>query len=241
MRSYLKMFIGESVVSSIEYHGNISLVFFMEGCSLACRYCQNVELLESRDEKSFDEIKSIVDSSADFIDAVVISGGEPLLQSNDIIDILSYARSLGLKTKLDTSGIYPKKLKDILDKGIVDFISLDVKAPFSDYAKIVGENIGEKVRESMDLINEYDVELEVRTTFVPTLLDKEDIESIVKDIDADIYTLQQFRNRNVLDPALEKVENPNAVELKEFAKSLLPYFDGSIKIKTAEFGEQTVN
>ena len=93
----------------------------------------------------------------------------------------------------------------------------------------------------MDLINKYNVKLEARTTFVPTLHTKEDIKHIVRNIKSDIYTLQQFRNRCVLDPELEKVENPNAIDLKRLAESLLPYFDGIIKFKTAEFGEQIVN
>ena len=227
------MLLGGNVISSVEFHGNMSLVFFMGGCPLSCRYCQNVELLEGGDETSLKEIKDIIDSSADFIDAVVVSGGEPLLQSKDILDILAYAKGIGLKTKLDTSGIFPNKLKLILDEDVLDSISLDIKAPFSDYAKVVGKNVGDNVRQSMDLINEYDVEFEVRTTFVPTLITYEDMKFIAENIKADIYTLQQFRNRNVLDPALEKVENPNAIELKEFAETLSSSFDGTIKIKTA--------
>lgn len=234
------MLVGGNVISSVEFHGNMSLVFFMGGCPLRCRYCQNVELLEGGEETSLKEVKNIIDSSADFIDAVVVSGGEPLLQSKDVLDILAYAKSIGLKTKLDTSGISPNRLKLILDENVLDSISLDIKAPFSDYARIVGENVGDKVRQSMDLINEYDVEFEIRTTFVPTLLTYDEVKSIAENIQADIYTLQQFRNRNVLDPALEKVENPNAIELKEFAETLSSCFDGVIKIKTAEFGEQTI-
>ncbi len=234
------MFVGGSIISSVEFHANMSLVIFMSKCPLACRYCHNVELLDDDSEKSFEEIRQEIDSSADFLDAVVISGGEPLVQTDAVIEILTYVRRIGLKTKLDTSGIYPDKLKKILDLNLLDFISLDVKAPFSKYRKITGADIGLEVKKSMDLINSYGVHLEIRTTFVPTLHTKEDIMNIVDEIKSDVYTIQQFRNRNVLDPALEKVEVPNPHDLAELAGEIKPNFNGIVKVKSAEFGEQVI-
>ena len=182
------MYVGGSVISSVEFHGNMSLVLFMSGCPLTCRYCHNVELLDDKTEKSLEEIKKEIDSSADFLDAIVISGGEPLMQTDAIIEIFSYVRQIGLKTKLDTSGVYPDK----------------------------------------------------RTTYVPTLHTKKDIINLADEIEADIYTIQQFRNKNVLDPALEKVEVPNPHDLADLAREIKPYFDGIVKVKSAEFGEQVI-
>ena len=234
------MFVGGSVISSVEFHGNMSLVIFMSKCPLACRYCHNVELLEDNSEVSFEEIKDEIGSSADFLDAVVISGGEPLVQTDAVIQILKYVRQIGLKTKLDTSGIYPDKLKKILDLDILDYVSLDVKTTFSKYRKITGANIGFEVKKSMDLINQAGVHLEIRTTYVPTLHTKKDIHNLVDEIEAEVYTIQQFRNKNVLDPALEKVEVPNPHDLAELAREIKPYFDGVVKVKSGEFGEQII-
>ena len=235
------MYIGGTVISSVEFHGNMSLVIFMSKCPLTCRYCHNVELLEDNTERSLEKVKSEIDSSADFLDAVVISGGEPLVQTDDVIEILKYVRQIGLKTKLDTSGIYPAKIKELLDLNLLDFVSLDVKTTFSDYRKITGSDVGMKVKESMELINDSpDVRLEARTTYVPTLHTKEDMLNLIKEVKADIYTIQQFRNKNVLDPALEKIPVPNPHDLRKLAEELKPYFDGQIKVKSAEFGEQIV-
>ena len=121
------MYVGGTLISSIEFHGNMSLVIFMSKCPLACRYCHNVELLEDDTEKTFEEIKSEIDNVADFIDAVVLSGGEPLMQLDALIELLTYIKGIGLKTKLDTSGIYPDKIEKLLDLGLLDFVSLDVK------------------------------------------------------------------------------------------------------------------
>ena len=234
------MYVGGSVISSVEFHGNMSLVIFMSKCPLACRYCHNVELLEDNTEKSLDEIKHEIDSSADFLDAIVISGGEPLVQPDAVIDIFTYVKEIGLKTKLDTSGIYPDNLKKIIDLGLVDYISLDVKTTFSKYRKITGANVGFQVKKSMDLINQAGIHLEIRTTYVPTLHTKKDIMNLVDEIDAEIYTIQQFRNKNVLDPALEKVEVPNPHDLADLAREIKPYFDGVVKVKSGEFGEQVI-
>jgi len=213
----------------------------MSKCPLACRYCHNVELLEDDTEKTFEEIKSEIDNAADFIDAVVLSGGEPLMQLDALIELLTYIKGIGLKTKLDTSGIYPDKIEKLLDLGLLDFVSLDVKAPFEKYRKVTGANVGSQVKKSMKLLNSDDnVHLEVRTTYVPTLHTKKDIHNLVNDVEGDIYTIQQFRNKNVLDPALEKVEVPNPHDLRKLAEQIRPLFDGVVKVKTGEFGEQII-
>ena len=235
------MYVGGTLISSIEFHGNMSLVIFMSKCPLACRYCHNVELLEDDTEKTFEEIKSEIDNACDFIDAVVLSGGEPLMQLDALIELFTYIKSVGLKTKLDTSGIYPEKIEKLLDLELLDFVSLDVKAPFEKYRKVTGANVGSQVKKSMKLLNSDDnVHLEVRTTYVPTLHTKKDIQNLVNDVEGDIYTIQQFRNKNVLDPALEKVEVPNPHDLRKLAEQIKPLFDGVVKVKTGEFGEQII-
>ena len=235
------MYIGGTVISSVEFHGNMSLVIFMSKCPLACRYCHNVELLEDNTEWSLEKVISEIDSSADFLDAVVISGGEPLVQTDAVIEILKHVRKIGLKTKLDTSGIYPDKIMELLDLKLLDYVSLDVKTTFSKYRKITGANVGFNVKKSMELINDdSNVHLELRTTYVPTLHTKKDMLNLVDEIKGDIYTIQQFRNKNVLDPALEKVEVPNPHDLRKLAEELKPYFEGQVKVKSAEFGEDII-
>lgn len=235
------MYIGGTLISSVEFHGNMSLVIFMSKCPLACRYCHNVELLEDNTQKTFEEVKSEIDNSADFIDAVVISGGEPLMQLDALIELFTYIKSIGLKTKLDTSGIYPEKIEKLLELELLDFVSLDVKAPFEKYRKVTGSNVGSQVKKSMKLLNaDENVRLEVRTTYVPTLHTKKDIHNLVLDVEGDIYTIQQFRNKNVLDPALEEVEVPNPHDLTKLAQDIKPLFDGIVKVKSAEFGEQII-
>ena len=106
------MYVGGTLISSVEFHGNMSLFIFMSKCPLACRYCHNVELLEDDTQKTFEEIKSEIDNASDFIDAVVISGGEPLMQLDAIMEIFTYVKSVNLKLNLILAVFIRKKLKN---------------------------------------------------------------------------------------------------------------------------------
>ncbi|AMK14685.1 anaerobic ribonucleoside-triphosphate reductase activating protein [Methanobrevibacter olleyae] len=231
-----------TVTSSIEYPKNMSFVIFLAKCPLKCPYCSNSEILERGTEISLEEIYEKIDDSALFIDAVVISGGEPLVQYEDVIEIFKYVKEIGLKTKLDTSGVYPDRLRKILDLDLVDYVAMDVKAPSDKYNEIIKADIGDKVRECMKIVNEHeDVILECRTTYCPALLKEEDLFTIANEVDCDLYTLQQFRNRCVLDESLAEAEEPNPHDMENIAKKIKKLHPNqNINVKTAEFGQKSV-
>ncbi len=231
-----------TVTSSIEYPKNMSFVIFLAKCPLRCPYCSNNEILTEGTEISLEEIKQKIDDSALFMDAVVVSGGEPLVQAEDVIEIFKYVRSIDLKTKLDTSGVYPKKLKEVLDLGLVDYVALDVKAPFEKYNEVIHSDIGDNVKKSMEIVNQYDdVFLECRTTYCPALLDEEDLFTIADEVNCDLYTLQQFRNRCVLDDSLAESEEPNPHDMEDLAKKIKELHPNQdINVKTAEFGQKSI-
>jgi pyruvate formate lyase activating enzyme len=122
------MIIGEVIISSLEYPEKISLVIFTGGCTLKCPYCHNPEIIEGGKSVEIAEIINEIENSMDFIDSVVITGGEPLMQYKDVEKIFKYCKKKGLKTKLDTNGCFPERLEKILK--LLDYVALDVKAPF---------------------------------------------------------------------------------------------------------------
>lgn len=209
-------------------------MIFMGGCPLRCPFCHNEEIIKIEEDTSLSEVFKIIDKNLEYIDAVVISGGEPLYQLTELKEILIYSKSLLLETKVDTSGIYPNKLEEIIN--LVDYVSIDVKAPFNKYKELIGENVGEDVKKSIEIANKSkNTYVECRTTYVPSLLSPEDIEDIAKSIECDEYTLQQFRNQNVIDKSLRDVEIPNPIELKSIAGKVKKYFK-VVRVKTSEFG-----
>lgn len=230
--------LGGMIYSSIEFPGKMSLVIFTAGCMLKCPYCHNPGLIAGGETEAIESVYSKIRESLDFIDSVVITGGEPLMQKNEVLKILMYAKNFGLETKLDTNGYYPEKLDEIIK--LVDYVALDIKAPFDKYEMVIGEAIGSKVRESMELCNKNpQTFLECRTTYVPALMVPEDIMEIAKSVECDQYTLQQFRNKTVLDENLLESEVPSRDDLKAIAESIKS-FQGKIEIKTSEFGEELI-
>jgi pyruvate formate lyase activating enzyme len=231
------MLLGGIILSSLEYAGKISLVVFTGGCMLKCPYCHNPHLIDGGEDVPLTEIKKEIREVLDFIDAVVITGGEPLLQLEEVKSLLEYTKGNELLNKLDTNGYFPEKLSEIIE--LVDYVSLDVKAPFNRYKEVIGSDIGERVKKTMQICQQSNSYLECRTTYVPGLLNPEDLLEIANSVECDLYTLQQFRNRVVLDAKLQKTPNPSRDELLKLAKKLKPIME-NINIKTAEFGVETV-
>lgn len=232
------MIIGGMLISSLEYPGKISLVIFTGGCTLRCPYCHNPELIGGGREVSMEEIKQEIQDSLNYIDSLVITGGEPLIQFEELQELLIYLKDTGLKIKLDTNGCYPEKLEKLVER--IDYVALDVKAPSSKYEEVAGTPIGDSVKKSMEIVlSSPKTFLECRTTYVPGLLDEQDILEIVKDINCDLYTIQQFRNRVVLDEKLKTTPNPSRDELLKIAKAIKP-FTNRVKIKTDEFGDEII-
>ena len=232
------MMIGDMIVSSLEFPEKMSLVIFSGGCILRCPYCHNPELIDNGKSVELHEIIEKIESSLDFIDSVVITGGEALIQYDDVKEIFKYCKNHGLETKLDTNGCFPDKLSELID--LLDYVALDVKAPFDKYGEIIGSDIGDKVKESMEICTDNGIYLECRTTYVPFLMNPEDIIKIAKSITTDIYTIQQFRDKTVLDKKLQGTHVPSRDELKEIGEAVKPFLK-KVRIKTAEFGNEFIN
>lgn len=229
--------IGSILVSSIEYPGNLSLVVFTAGCMLCCPYCHNPDLLEGGETVKTSDVLQKIDESLDFIDSLVVTGGEPLMQYNEVLKIIKHGKSRGLNVKLDTNGYFTGRLREVLEW--VDYVALDVKAPFNKYRKVIGDDIGQNVKESMNICRESDVWLECRTTYVPGLLSPGDLVDIARNLECDEYSIQQFSNKVVLDARLEETPNPTRAQLMEIAEKVKPYLK-RVKIKTSEFGDEIV-
>jgi len=134
------------------------------------------------------------------LDAVTISGGEPTLQE-DLIPMLREIRTMGFAVKLDTNGSRPDVLASLIQKKLLDFIALDMKAPYRKYADVVNVKVdADLIRESVRLVLKSDIRHEFRTTVVASLLSAKDILEIARSIDgAQRYALQKFQPATTLD------------------------------------------
>ncbi len=228
--------------SSLDYPGKMALVLFIPGCDLRCKYCHNPQLLKNEKFTPWEveEVLDEVDENIDFIDAIVISGGEPLLHVDVVKEFIKKAKKEKLLIKLDTNGLHPSGVRQVIKS--LDYVAMDIKAPLDEYYKISDvypKNTKELIKESMDIVNQNKVFLECRTTYVPTLLTKEDVVKLVSDIDCNMYTLQQFRNRLTFDSSLATVTEPNPEDLLEIIQSLDTSIP-EIHLKSNQFGNQTI-
>ena len=187
--------------SLIDYPGNIASVIFTCGCNFRCNYCHNPALVlsgevEKREKIRMTEILDWITRYKNLLDAVVITGGEPTIHNN-LPDFILQIKKLGLKIKLDSNGTNYNMLKQLIDKGMVDFVAMDIKAPLSleKYRMIVGDHLStgmmKSIRAAVSLLMEGNTKYEFRTTLDPRL-SLEDVKTIINAIKGD-YFLQRLQ------------------------------------------------
>ncbi len=161
---------GLQKLTLLDYPGKMACTIFTAGCNLRCPFCHNSRLVinpEKRSEYSEEEIFAFLKKRAGILDGVAITGGEPLLQS-DIEEFIGKVKDLGYSVKLDTNGTFPDKLRSLVEKGLVDYVAMDIKNSPELYAETVGISGYDisKIKESINFLLEGKVDYEFRTTVV---------------------------------------------------------------------------
>ena len=115
---------GITDMSTVDWYGNVSLVLFFAGCNLRCPYCQNSSLLplDSGSEVDLSYLEERIETGlkpVPQLDAVVFTGGEPLLQPDAVIEAAKIVKQRGLKLMLDTNGTVYKSIEKVLKTGLV--------------------------------------------------------------------------------------------------------------------------
>lgn len=182
--------------SLIDYPGKTCAIVFTIGCNFRCSYCHNPELVYPElSPKPIPEkdIFSFLEKRKDKLDAVTVTGGEPALQP-DLLDFILKIRKKGFLIKLDSNGSNPEMLEKVLSSRAVDYIAMDVKAPLEKYPAITNSGIDiNKIRRSIELVMNSNINYEFRTTVAASQLDENDIIKIGQLIEgAKLYVLQKY-------------------------------------------------
>jgi pyruvate formate lyase activating enzyme len=189
--------------SFIDYPGKLSAVLFVSGCNFSCPYCHNPDLAKGKLPHPLTEEQAyaFLDTRKGFIEAVVLSGGEPSL-CKDIYRICRCIRSMGYPIKLDTNGSRPQVLEKLLQEKFVDYVAMDIKTDPAQYGPpLAPVGSGADILKSIDLIMSGQTPYEFRTTCVapfvtPTIMMR--IGRCLKG--AGTYFLQPFQSENILLP-----------------------------------------
>ncbi len=182
--------------SLLDYPARIASLVFYSGCNMRCSYCHNAALVETPEvypDISAQDIFDMVAARRGFIDAVVISGGEPTLD-NTLPQLVEHLKSLDLLIKLDTNGLRPLVIEELLRKKLLDFVSLDLKTTPERYPELgASANAAAALRASVVILSNADIEVEFRTTCMPGYVEIEDIHAVGKLIKhGGPWVLQQF-------------------------------------------------
>ncbi len=203
--------IGFIETSLLDWDGHIVASIYLPGCNFRCPYCHNKNVVlnpDSFDEVPIEYIESYISENKDFLDGIVVSGGEPTTHS-DLADLLREIKDFGLKVKLDTNGTNPDVLERLISENLIDYIAMDVKAPLNKkYSDTAGVDVNlDNIRRSIDIIQSSGIDYEFRTTIVPIFLSEDDVHSIISELSGSKkYALQQFRPDYTLDPALSELK-----------------------------------
>jgi pyruvate formate lyase activating enzyme len=239
---------GVTDMSTVDWYGNVSMVLFWAGCNIRCPYCHNSTLIpmDSGTDVSLHYLDVRLKQGMNpvpSLDAVVFSGGEPLLQQNAVIEAAMLVKQHGLKLMLDTNGTIYGAVENVLKTGLFDRVALDVKSPLTKYSfgnlsrvpEMAVEYV-DSIKRTLILCNELGIPLEARTTVAPGVSDSEDyIRDISRDIKgySDVYYLQQFDNQGeVLDPVLKEKKPPKKEHLIKLANIAIDEGVDNVFIKT---------
>ena len=181
----------------LDFPNHVACTVFTAGCNMRCPFCHNASLVTkiNSDERISEKyIMNYLEKRKGLLDGVAITGGEPLMHT-DIADFIKDIRSLGYKIKLDTNGTFPERLSALIDKGMLDYVAMDIKNCPEKYAETTGVPSFDftPVNESVKILTEGKTDYEFRTTVVRQFHDISSIERAASFIaGAKQYFLQSF-------------------------------------------------
>ena len=194
-------FKGIQKITLLDYPDKVATIAFVGGCNFRCGYCYNRDLVlnpQALPSIPEEEVLGYLETNKSWLDGLVVSGGEPTIHL-ELPGFLEKVKKLGYSVKLDTNGTHPEMLVELIEKHLVDYVAMDVKAPLVEekYQAVIGtqaNGVLREVEESIELLrNSDEIDYEFRTTVIPGL-NKDDIVAIAGRIKgAKRYFIQQFR------------------------------------------------
>lgn len=221
---------GIQKLTLLDFPEKVACTVFTAGCNFRCPFCHNASLvvdIPPVGEISEEEFFSFLKKRQGILDGVCVTGGEPLLQP-EIETFIRKIKELGYAVKLDTNGSFPKKLKMLVENGLVDYVAMDIKNCLEDYgvtAGLSGLDVS-SIQESVEYLKEKHVSFEFRTTVVKGYHFEESFEKIGQWIQGtEKYFLQNFVDSG--DLIGKDTKGCSEEEMKEFLQVVQKYVPGA--------------
>lgn len=190
---------GFQPVTLLDYPDKVAAIIFTGGCNMRCPFCYNPGLvlpkhLSQKDLYDEKDILVFLKERKKYLDAVVITGGEPTLQT-DLSDFLFLLKKLDYLIKIDTNGLLPGVLDDLFNKKLIDYIAMDIKGDLNNMKPFSGISDDKNaISKSIDKIMSSGLPYEFRSTLVKGLHNEDTVKKMSQAIKkADKYYLQSFK------------------------------------------------
>lgn len=160
---------GLTLMSTIDYPGKISSVIYTRGCNFDCEYCHNYHLNYSHENSysmKWEQIQKTIKNHKMLIDGIVITGGEPTLHRNKLIDLCKWLKEQKLLVKLDTNGSNPDIVNQLVNCQLIDFVAMDIKSTWDKYDEVARVKVNvDNLKKTVDIIKkELPENCDFRTT-----------------------------------------------------------------------------
>ncbi len=221
----------------LDYPEHVAATIFTGGCNFRCPFCHNGELVlgigsgeAAESGKGVEgipeeEVFSYLEKRRGILEGVCITGGEPTL-APDLEEFIRKVKALGYLVKLDTNGYRPEVLWMLLEKGLLDYVAMDVKASRENYERAAGVKRLDlaRIEESVAILKSCEIPYEFRTTVVKGIHKAEEFEAIGRWLAGSrSYFLQAFRESEKM--LGEGFDCFSKREMEEMAAKAAKYID----------------
>lgn len=223
------IFGGIQLTTTLDYPGEIATILFTKGCNMHCGYCHNASIVNGEGSSFTDkEIFEKIIKRKHVIDHICISGGEPSIYGNELIQFLIRLKNHGFKVKLDTNGLNSEFLYQVIRLRLVDYIAMDVKTCLlrDEYSKVSGKRLTEMdmsaIRESIHYIMTSNIKFEFRTTVTKTYHLPDTLNKIAE-LRLPHHYLQKFINSDrIFDQRIEEYTDSEMMEILSMMQKINP-------------------
>jgi pyruvate formate lyase activating enzyme len=221
------MFIGGlEKLTLTDFPNKMACIVFLVNCNFKCPYCYNKELTAYKFFKKSKrqlipdkEFFQFLEKNKKMLDGVVITGGEPTI-SPGLIEFMKKIKKMGFAIKLDSNGTNPQILEEALNKKLINYIAMDIKAPLKKYKDLTRTKISpKKIAESIEIIKNSNIPHEFRTTLYPKLKIEDFIE-MAKLIQNETWYLQEFQGKNAYEPRVRKYKPMKKTKINKIIEKI---------------------
>jgi len=215
--------------SLIEWPGAVAAVVFVPGCNFNCPFCYNSHLVFPKNLRLINksEVLKVLEARKNWLDGVVISGGEPTLQP-DLIEFCCQVKKIGLQLMIETNGSQPNVVANLLNKNLISSWAMDFKTTWRSYQKVTKFFKPDKVKQSLRLILDSEHTFFLRTTIVPTIHDFKTLEQMSREIqkmlptkrDNFFWQWQNYQAKNTLDKQFETLTPFDEDKIRDWQNKL---------------------